>query len=245
MESYVIKAVEALRKHQKQATTAAPESTLSLFSPQASNEEHRSVELDVAFLTAPEPHRVPIFVELPHEVHNGSVCLVTPPPQRKWKDRIEAMEGVPSVDRVKKIIDTKKLAVKFSDVVAGRALARSYGVFFIHNKVKVFPPQLTGEFLSHQSVPVWLSKDGDLRNSLETGLRTAVIPRRGFCNVTVKVGHTGLSNEVLVSNIMTLFKHLEEKSILTVRVCGCDGDGRRACLTVYAHDYIGDHPELC
>ena len=247
MDAKIAEAVSKLIPFMAPAAEEAPESTLSLFSAKKSSTTAaaRPIDIEFAFLTAPDPHRVPLYIELPHEVYSGSVCVVTPAPQRKFKEAIAKFTDSAAAARVEKVIDVKKLAASFNEPVACRALARTYDAFFVHFGVKKFPAQLSGEWVGHQRSPVWMnSKKGGLMPSLEAALRTAVMPRRGFPSVTVRVGHTGLSEKQLVENIITAIAAVDSSTVLTVKVCGCDAKGRKAGLTVHCHDYIAEYPDM-
>eukprot|EP00744_Colponema_vietnamica_P002745 GILI01004271.1.p1 GENE.GILI01004271.1~~GILI01004271.1.p1 ORF type:complete len:270 (-),score=57.58 GILI01004271.1:78-836(-) len=225
-------------------STVTVDTTASLFGAQKSSSDVRSVDVEITFLTAPETHRVPVFAVLPNEVHHGNICLVTPSNQDKYKAILEKSEDSPAASRVKKVIDVKTLAAQYSDAVTCRALTRSYEIFIVHNKVNKFPAQLTGEFVGHHHAPIWMPQSPNLTHGVELSLRTAVMPRRGFVSTTVTVGHTGLTAIQLAENVLAFSESLGEGSVLTLRLCGMDGKGRRAQLPFYSHNYIAEHPEL-
>lgn len=235
---------------QSSGTTAAAPSTsaLSLFAaPTAATAT--PIDLEVAFVLAPVPHRVPLFFTLPHEVNDGSICVVTKPPQRKYKDLITKAqeEGNPVAMRVKKVIDSSKLEKKFQDPVAMRALAKSFD-HFVTYKLSRYPKLLTGEFLHHQSLPVWASND-QFVPALEGATRTAVVPRRGFDSVTVRVGHVGLTAAQIAENVESLVGQLLASAdgctvdaVLQIRLAGKNAAGKRAALPLYSHDFSKSHP---
>ena len=247
MDVKIAEAVSKLVPFMAPAAEETPESTLSLFATKKSTASAaaRPVDIEFAFLTAPETHRVPLYIELPNEVYSGSVCLVTPAPQRKYKETLAKFEENPAVARVEKIIDVKKLAATFNEPVACRALARTYDAFFVHYGVRKFPAQLAGEWVGHARSPIWMnSKKGNIVGSVEAALRTTVMPRRGFPSVTIRVGHTGLTQKQLVENIIAAIAAVDSTTVLTVKVCGCDSKGRKAGLTVHCHDYLAEYPEM-
>lgn len=229
---------------------AASQSTLSLFAQPTTAAQVKSIDLDISFVTAPRPHRVPLFVTLPHEVHSGSICVVTKPPQRTFKDLVikaQEDEANPVAQRIRKVIDVKKLDAKFKDPVALRALANSFDHFFVY-KAPQYPKLLAGEFLHHQHTPVWAPK-GSFIDSMAAATRTVVITRRGFDNVTVSIGHTGLTTQQLVENYNALLQELLQNAdgvpaegILQIRVAATDAKGRRAALPIWVHDYDLSHP---
>ncbi|EKG04355.1 hypothetical protein TCSYLVIO_004583 [Trypanosoma cruzi] len=209
----------------------------------------RSVDVEVTFLLSPVAHRVPLYFTVPHEVLPGTVCLVTPPAQRKYKDKILRLseEGNSVAQRVKKVIDTKKLSTKFVDPVAVRALANSFEHFILFD-VKKYPPQLTGEFLGHQKSPVWVSRRGGLREKLLSAVKTVVFQRRGNSAVTCRIGHTGLLLEQLHENLHSFLAQMTShaqaatpQDILHIRVAGTNTDGRRAGLPIFSHTFQIPH----
>ncbi|KEG13156.1 hypothetical protein DQ04_01181100 [Trypanosoma grayi] len=215
---------------------------LFLSSPQ---KNVRTVEVEVAFMVSPLAHRVPLYFVVPHEVLPGSICIVTPPPQRKYKDKVLRLseDGDAVAQRVKKVIDTKKLSMKFVDPVAVRALANSFDHFVLLG-VKKYPPQLTGEFLGHQKPPVWVPRRGEFKEGLLKAVSTVVFPRRGHNAVTCRIGHTGLTldqlNENLQSFLAQVTKHVQAtnpESILHIRVAGTNKEGRRAGLPIFGHTF--------
>nr|CCC93936.1 conserved hypothetical protein [Trypanosoma congolense IL3000] len=205
----------------------------------------RRVDVEVLFLRSPVAHRVPLYFILPHEVHQGSICIVTPPPQRKYKDKVLRLseDGDAVFQRVKKVIDTEKLNAKFTDPVAVRALSKSFVNFVVYGARK-YPPQLTGEFLGHQKHPLWVAKRGAFSKGIHNAMRMTVVPRRGCANVTCPIGHAGLSVEQLNGNLRSFIKHLTTHSqavtpgdILLLRVAGTDCKGRRAGLPIFCHTF--------
>lgn len=213
-----------------------------LFSPKGVSTA-ASVEVEVAFLMAPPAHRVPLYFVVPNEVMSGTICVVTPPPQRSFKDKVLALseEGDDVALRVKRVIDTTKLGAKIVDPVAVRAFSKSYDNFVLYGVVK-YPKQLTGEFLGHQKLPVWVAKKGSFEQSLHNATKTVVVARRGQNAVTCRVGHTGLTVEQLEENVKTLVEKLTRHpqgaalgQILHIRVAGTNGEGKRAGLPIYSH----------
>jgi hypothetical protein len=230
------------------ALAPKPVTTMSLFSAPQS-EAHRPVDVELTFVTAPKPHRVPMYFQLPHEVLDGTVCVITNPPQRRYKDIVQraAEEGDPIAQRIKKVSDTKKLSAKFSEPAAVRALAHSFD-HFVAFQLRKFPAQLTGEFLSHQKHPVFVF-DGPFMKAMNQAMRTAVCPRRGFSAVTIRIGHLGSTAGQLEDNVRSLLNQLTESregvqwsDILSIRVAACRKDNVRAQLPIYAHAYDETHP---
>ncbi|CAJ1038837.1 Ribosomal protein L1p/L10e family, putative [Leishmania guyanensis] len=207
--------------------------------------ESNSVPIDVqiAFLAAPPAHRVPLYFVVPHETVSGTLCLITPPPQRKYKDLVYGLseDGDAVAKRVRRVVDSKKLAAKVGDPVAVRAFAKSYDHFIVYGLTK-YPRQLTGEFLEHRKVPAWVNRKGKFAEKLRKAVHTVVVTRRGDNQVTCRVGHTGLSAQAIVENIVTFLdrfvKHADAaplKNILHIRVAATSTNGKRVGLPIFGH----------
>jgi hypothetical protein len=233
-------ALKALFAYQPQQPPVPTEDTLEtrLFG-HINISESKPIFLEIAFLRAPPTHRVPLFLELEHPIVDAqSVCLVVPPPQRKWKDEVAAS----SISIVKKVIDTKKLEAKFSEPVARRSLATAFDVFMVHPLVKSYPKLLTGEFLDRHR-PVWIPT-GPLPAAVNSGLRTAVVPRRGHSTITVQVGHSKLSSESVEANVLSFQKQLlpwltnGDADILSVAVSSVGPSGSKVVLPFYAKNFL-------
>lgn len=225
---------------------AAPEAddVNALFAPV---QESRRVPVDVqvAFLVAPVAHRVPLYFTVPHETSSGSLCLITPPPQRKYKDKVFALseEGDAVAKRVRRVIDSQKFAAKVRGPVAVRAFAKSYDHFVVFG-LRSYPAQLTGEFLEHRRIPVWVNEKGSFAERLHEAARTVVMPRRGNNAVTCRVGHNGLSAEQIVENIVAFLgkfvkspKGVPLKHILHIRVSATGSNSKQVALPIYGHQF--------
>lgn len=247
--SFLVNTEEAVKKlvaflaaeEDKSAPTGDVE---ELFAPAR---ESRCVPVDVqlAFLVAPTAHRVPLYFTVPHETTNGSLCLITPAPQRKYKDKVFALseEGDDVAKRVRRVIDSQKLSAKVVGPVALRAFAKSYDHFIVYGLHK-YPAQLSGEFLEHRRIPVWVNKKGSFAQKLHTAVRTVVLPRRGDNAVTCRVGHTGQSVQEIVENIAAFVEKFVAspegaplKNILHIRVCGTGPHSKQVGLPIYGHTF--------
>ena len=221
------------------AGAPAASGAMALFATGAA--KPRSVSVEVTFLRAPQPNRVPLYFDLPHEIHSrGSICLITPAPQRQYKEELETKQADQSVS---KVMDVVKLNAKYTNAVARRALAKAFDVFFVHSDVKEYPQLLTGEFLTRQT-PVWMdSKPGDLVDRIARTKCRAVCPRRGYDNCSIAVGDADMSVEQIEANVQALLDGLAAeldggwKDILSVRVSASNKAGQRVALPVYAHDF--------
>ncbi|CBH15911.1 Ribosomal protein L1p/L10e family, putative [Trypanosoma equiperdum] len=205
----------------------------------------RKVDVEVAFLVSPVAHRVPLYYIVPHEIHQGSICIVTPPPQRRYKDEVLKLseDGDAIFQRVKRVIDSNKLSVKFTHPVTVRALAKSFDNFFVYG-VKKYPPQLTGEFCGHQRHPIWVPRRSPFAERIREAAKTVVVPRRGHNSVTCCIGHTGLSIEKLDENLRSFLTQLTNdpqgvthENILRIRVMGMDYKNRCAGLPIFCHTF--------
>ena len=204
------------------------------------------VYIDVSFVLAPPPNRVPFTFTLPHPLYDGcDVCVVTPAPQKRFKDELAADNN--PLTRTPKIIDVAKLEAKFSNPVALRTLAKSFDVFFVHGGVQHFPVLMTGELLKF-STPVMMDRD-DGHSFTEQLNRTrfrVTFPRRGFSHATVAIGQTNMSPEQLTSNAGSLLKQLVDRlpgqhsSILAIRISSTSTSKQRATLPIYAHDFTSE-----
>ncbi|KPI89396.1 hypothetical protein ABL78_1522 [Leptomonas seymouri] len=238
-----VKALVAFITANKETTTATDD-VHELFAP-AQEDKRVPIDVQIAFLAAPVAHRVPLYFTVPHETASGSLCLVTPAPQRKYKDKVFALSesGDAVAKRVRRVIDSQKLAAKVVGPVAVRAFAKTYDHFIVYGLHK-YPPQFTGEFLEHRRIPVWVNKKGSFVERLHTAVRTVVVPRRGDNAVTCRVGHTGLSVKEIVENISAFLEKFVKspegaplKNILHIRVCGTGTHSKQLGLLIYGHTF--------
>ncbi|CAD2213331.1 Ribosomal protein L1p/L10e family, putative [Angomonas deanei] len=200
-----------------------------------------SIDVEFAFTRSPIAHRVPLYFTVPHEVTWGSICFITRPPSASFKTKVLALseDGNEVAQRIKRVMDTKELANQLGEPVAVRAFSKSFNNFVLFNVPK-YPKQLTGEFLGHQNLPVWIPKKGTFAESLSYATRTVVVSRRGHNMVVCRVGHSGLSNEAIVENIEALVEKLTRHhsgapigDVLHIRVAATNLDGVRAKLPIY------------
>ncbi|EPY34788.1 hypothetical protein STCU_01314 [Strigomonas culicis] len=222
-----------------------PEGDVNMLFTSSSEEKQASVEIEVAFITSPVAHRVPLYFVVPHEIMLGTICLITNPPQDSYERKVLALaeDSDPIAQRVKRIMDTKNLNAKINDPVSVRAFSKSYDNFILYD-VKKFPKQLTGEFLGHQRLPVWIAKSANLSEALTTASKTVVVPRRGANAAVCRVGHTGLSVSQLEENITVFIDSLVQSprgcraaDILHIRVAGTNAAGKRAGLPIFGHPF--------
>ncbi|AYU84131.1 hypothetical protein, conserved [Leishmania donovani] len=247
--SFLVRTEEAVKKlvsfiASETAAQTSGNDVDDLFAP-VRESNNVPVDVQIAFLAAPAAHRVPLYFVVPHEVVSGTLCLITPPPQRKYKDLVFALseDGDAVAKRVRRVIDSKKLAAKVADPVAVRSFAKSYDHFIVYGLTK-YPRQLTGEFLEHRKVPAWVSSKGKFPEKLRKAVHTVVMTRRGDNQVTCRVGHTGLSTQEIVENIIAFLdkfvKHPDAvplKNILHIRVAATSTNSKRVGLPIFGHAF--------
>ena len=76
-----------------------------------------------------------------YEVGSTETCLITRPPQRKYKDLLQSL----NIDYISKVIDLKKLSSKYKQYEAKRQLSSSFDVFFADEKIIPKLPHLLGK----------------------------------------------------------------------------------------------------
>lgn len=215
-----------------------------LFAPQR-QQLSVGVDVEIAFIVSPLAHRVPLYFTVPHQIMCGSICLITPTPQRAFKDKVQALvdNGDAVATRVARVIDTKKLSEKVSTPVAKRAFANSYDNFVLYG-IHKYPHQLCGEFFVHRRNPVWIPKKHLLDRALSDAVKTVVALRRGDNPISCRVGHTGMSTAQLVENIESFVRQFTTHSqgislngILHIRVAGTNAQHKRVGLTIYSHTF--------
>lgn len=229
---------------QNNDTAVVASETAALFGDAA--KRMRWINCDLTFLLTPRPHRVPLLFTLPHSIHEeSSICVVTPAPQRKFKDIMLALD--PPMTNVKKIIDYKKLEAKFSEPVALRGLAKAFDAFFVHGDLQHFPKLLTGEFLTHRT-PVWMPKAKTFPESIRLAASTVVVPRRGASFISVPIGHSQMTPVHILENFYSLLDQLVQwlsndwRDLQQVSLSITTRGGKLASLPVYAHDFAESHP---
>lgn len=208
-----------------------------------------NVEVEVAFFVSPRVHRVPLYFTVPHNFSHGSICLIVPPPQHSFKDKLQHLiengrhEENDVASSVTRVIDTKKINEKASTPVSQRAFANSFDNFVLYG-VRKYPTQLSGEFFGHRKHPVWVAKKHNLSEALNIASRTVVVPRRGQNAVTCRVGHTGLSAKQIAENVISFVNQLTKHSqgtplehILHIRVTGTSAEKKRVSLPIFSHSF--------
>ncbi len=91
----------------------------------------------------------PRKVLLPHSLHtspNTSICIITPEPQRQFKDAI-AHSSFPTTlsKRITKVISIKKLEAKYRSFESKRQLRDSYDLFLADDRIITHLPKCLGK----------------------------------------------------------------------------------------------------
>lgn len=151
-----------------------------------------------------KPYRIPLAHSL---AGSGSgkrtVCLITPDPQRWWKDTL-AERGVTVVDRV---VGVTKLEGKFKPYDARRQLMNDYDLFLADDRLTPILPRLLGsKFIDSKKQPLLLNlrNPAHIKAKLEEAVAgTSFIPTRGV-NASVRIGHLRAHTpEQLAENLRT------------------------------------------
>lgn len=91
----------------------------------------------------------PRKVLLPHSLHTSpdtSICLITPDPQRQFKDSIfHASFPTTLSKRITKVISIKKLEAKFRSFESKRQLRDSYDLFLADDRIVTYLAKLLGK----------------------------------------------------------------------------------------------------
>ena len=112
-----------------------------------------------------QKHLKPRKVLLPHSLHDSSdisICLITPEPQRQFKDAI-AHPSFPTTlsKRITKVISIKKLEAKYRSFESKRQLRDSYDLFFADDRIITYLAKILGKTFykstAKRPIPVSLS----------------------------------------------------------------------------------------
>ena len=91
----------------------------------------------------------PRTVLLPHSLHtsqNKSICLITPEPQRQFKDAIAHPSFSATLSkRITKVISVKKLEAKYRSFESKRQLRDSYDLFLADDRIITYLAKLLGK----------------------------------------------------------------------------------------------------
>uniref|UniRef100_A0A0G4FM20 Ribosomal protein L1 n=1 Tax=Chromera velia CCMP2878 TaxID=1169474 RepID=A0A0G4FM20_9ALVE len=159
------------------------------------------LNIDFTLQVAPKQKRLrPIRVPLPHPIYNKDIeiCLITPAPQRKWKDKFleEPVEGIV------KIIDMEKLAKKFKTIKDKRTLCNSFDIFLASNQVWGALPNILGSMFFAKNkfpFPVKLPAS-DHTTDIKSALEGSFMKIGAGTTVTVKIGKPTMKPSELAEN---------------------------------------------
>jgi len=91
----------------------------------------------------------PRKIALPHSFNispNTSICLITPEPQRLFKDAIAHPSFPPDLSkRITKVISVKKLEAKFHSFESKRQLRDSYDIFLADDRIASYLAKILGK----------------------------------------------------------------------------------------------------
>lgn len=129
----------------------------------------------------PQKRLKPSKVVLPHSIYTSpqlSICLITPDPQRTFKD-IVADSSFPTAlsSQIKRVIDIKKLAAKYHSFESKRLLMDSHDLFFADDRIITYLPKILGKTFynttSKRPIPVRLQA---VKNKEEREKKNAALP---------------------------------------------------------------------
>ena len=112
-----------------------------------------------------QKHLKPRKILLPHSLHDSSdisICLITPEPQRHFKDAV-AHPSFPITlsKRITKVISTKKLEAKYRSFESKRQLRDSYDLFLADDRIITYLAKILGKTFykstAKRPIPVSLS----------------------------------------------------------------------------------------
>ncbi|KAF6239424.1 hypothetical protein HO173_002686 [Letharia columbiana] len=153
-----LRASSALLKHiktevQKKETVSG---TKNLLAPENSSEDVFPSDVEPIWLVlttkkfmTDQKRLKPRKVLLPHSLHtssNTSICLISPEPQRQFKDAI-AHPSFPTTlsKRITKVISIKKLEAKYRSFESRRQLRDSYDLFLADDRIVTYLAKFLGK----------------------------------------------------------------------------------------------------
>ncbi|KAL9131603.1 MAG: hypothetical protein Q9217_000491 [Psora testacea] len=97
----------------------------------------------------PQPRMKPGKILLPHSLNTSptlSICLITPDPQRAFKDLVAHPSFPPELSkRIARVIDIKKLEKKYHSFESKRQLRDSYDLFFADDRILTYLAKILGK----------------------------------------------------------------------------------------------------
>ena len=118
-------------------------------------EESSSSELPIWLIVTTKKHIIPqkrlkpVKVQLPHSVFSSSalsICLIVPDPQRAFKDAVaDPAVPQPISNRIRRVIDVKKLEKKYHSFESKRLLMESHDLFLADDRIVTYLPKILGK----------------------------------------------------------------------------------------------------
>ncbi|CAB3224133.1 unnamed protein product [Arctia plantaginis] len=160
---------------------------------------------------------------LPHSTvpSTGEICLVTPDIKKGRKhdheptiDRWEEILRKGGVTQVKTILPVRQLRVEYDQYELKRRLLTQHDFIMVDTRVLNHVSHLLGKmfFKKHNMlIPVRLNETQNVKKSIDTGLRTAIMRLGEGETATITVGHTAMPQEKVKDNILALVQQLQAK----------------------------------
>lgn len=183
-------------------------------------------------------------VKLPHRIvpEDAEVCLITPEPQRKFKDLVAKHD----LGFVKRVIDIRKLRKKFKSYQEKRTLARSYDLFLCETKLWSFIPKALGQpffDIGKEPLCVGLSRmPGSVTRALdctswhwkhEVNISVNIAPAEGFTAKQVAENAWRVLDSI-VRNCPSGWLDINSAAIKGVTT---------PALTIYSHDFVTEQEQ--
>ena len=164
--------------------------------------ENELIWLQLALKKIPEPDKKPKRIPLPNPLYSKStdVCLLS----KDKGSNVKALLSEKGITSITKVIPVGKLKTHYKSYESRRQLLALYDVFLCDNRIYHLLPRLLGkEFYRKKKfpLPVNLSKK-DLSDEINKALQCTLISvGQGSCSA-IRIAHTGMNSEEIVSNIM-------------------------------------------
>lgn len=116
--------------------------------------------------------------------------------------------------QVKTVLPIRQLRVEYDQFELKRRLLTQHDFIMVDTRVLNHVSHLLGKmfFKKHNMlVPVRINEGKNLKNSIEMGLRTAILRLNEGETSTIMIGHTAMPQNKLKENIMSLVQQLQAK----------------------------------
>lgn len=157
---------------------------------------------------------------LPHSTvaSTKEVCLITPdlkkgrrfdhePTVDKWEELLRKHD----VNTVKTIIPLRQIKVEYDQYELKRKLLTQHDFIMVDTRVLSHASHLLGNmfFKKHNMlIPVRIDEKADVKKAIDVGLRTVMLRINEGETSTIMVGHTGMLQNELKENIMSIVHQL-------------------------------------